>query len=145
LLSDVTADAQYEAEHRGVGVEFQESADCPVLGHPALLRSALENVIRNAVRYTHAGTAVEVRSACANGHVNVTVRDHGPGIPESELTSIFRPFYRVENARERDPGGTGLGLAITDRVVRLHGGTVEALNHPEGGLVVKIQLDRAPN
>jgi two-component system sensor histidine kinase CpxA len=141
LLREVVDDAQFEAEHRGAMVEFTSDADCPVLGHPALLRSAMENVVRNAIRYTAPGTPVEIRARCSGTHVSINVRDHGPGVPESELTKVFRPFYRVENARDRDSGGTGLGLAITERVVRLHGGTVQASNHPSGGLSVEIQLN----
>lgn len=141
LLREVVADAQFEAEHRGASVQYQGNGDCPVSGHPALLRSAMENVVRNAIRYTAPGTPVEVTSGCSNNMLSIKVRDHGPGIPETELTKIFRPFYRVENARDRDSGGTGLGLAITERVVRLHGGKVEAHNHPSGGLSVEIQLN----
>jgi two-component system sensor histidine kinase CpxA len=141
LLREVVDDAQFEAEHRGASVQLQTDGNCPVMGHPALLRSALENVVRNAIRYTAPGTPVEVSTGCRGSKLKVVVRDHGPGVPESELTNVFRPFYRVENARDRDSGGTGLGLAITERVVRLHGGTVEAHNDPSGGLSVEIQLN----
>jgi two-component system sensor histidine kinase CpxA len=141
LLKEIVADAQFEAEHRGANVELRTDGDCPVLGHRALLRSALENVVRNAIRYTAPGTPVEVSSWCGGETLNVKVRDHGPGVPESELTKVFRPFYRVENARDRDSGGTGLGLAITERVIRLHGGSVAAQNDPSGGLSVEIQLN----
>jgi two-component system sensor histidine kinase CpxA len=68
------------------------------------------------------------------------VRDEGPGVPEEALSDIFRPFYRVDDARDRETGGTGLGLAITERAVRLHGGTVNASNLPGGGLLVEITL-----
>jgi two-component system sensor histidine kinase CpxA len=141
LINDVVADAQFEAEHRGVTVRFDSEVDCLVQGHQALLRSALENVVRNAIRYTAPGTPVEVTAQCGGEKISIVVRDHGPGLPESELTKVFRPFYRVENARDRDSGGTGLGLAITERVVRLHGGNVVARNHPSGGLSVEIQLN----
>ena len=66
--------------------------------------------------------------------------DHGKGVPESELSKLFRPFYRVAEARDRETGGVGLGLAITDRAVKLHGGTVKAFNAPRGGLTVEIIL-----
>jgi two-component system sensor histidine kinase CpxA len=141
LLREVVADAQFEAAHRGASVQFQGDGDCPVLGHAPLLRSALENVVRNAIRYTAPGTPVEVSASCAGQFMNINVRDHGPGVPDAELNKLFLPFYRVENARDRDSGGTGLGLAITERVVRLHGGKVEARNHPSGGLSVEIQLN----
>jgi two-component system sensor histidine kinase CpxA len=70
----------------------------------------------------------------------ITVRDHGPGVPAATLDKLFRPFYRVDEARDRNSGGTGLGLAIAERAVRLHGGTVEAANVATGGLVVTIIL-----
>jgi two-component system sensor histidine kinase CpxA len=100
----------------------------------------VENVVRNAVRYTTAGSEVEITLANRDSTAEITVRDHGPGVPDAELQNLFRPFYRVANARERGTGGVGLGLAIADRAVRLHGGTVAAANAPGGGLVVKIRV-----
>src|SRR2546430_5402459 len=75
--------------------------------------------------------------------VLISVRDHGSGVPEGALADIFPPFYRVGDAREREPGGAGLGLTIVDRTVRLHGGTVRAANAPGGGLVVEMSLPAA--
>ena len=72
----------------------------------------------------------------------ITVRDHGAGVPENALAEIFRPFYRVDDARDREAGGVGLGLAIAERAVRLHGGSVEAANAAGGGLLVTIKLSR---
>jgi two-component system OmpR family sensor kinase len=72
--------------------------------------------------------------------VHIQIRDHGPGLPESELINIFRPFYRVASARDRQSGGTGLGLAIADRVVRSHSGTIQARNLEPPGLLVEILL-----
>jgi signal transduction histidine kinase len=110
-----------------------------------LLRSAIENVVRNAVRYTPEGSAVEVGLRRQNGAGDnfaiINVRDRGHGVPEESLEKIFRPFYRTEDARYRQSGGgTGLGLAITERAVRLHGGTVKATNAPGGGLDVELRL-----
>jgi signal transduction histidine kinase len=68
------------------------------------------------------------------------VKDHGPGVPEAALKSIFRPFYRLDLSRQRSTGGYGVGLAITERAVRLHGGAVTARNSPEGGLIVEMRL-----
>ena len=89
-------------------------------GRPDLLQSAIENVVRNAVRYTTPGTAVEVEAHCDPSEWRIVVTDHGPGVPEDQLTAIFKPFHRVSSARERDTGGYGLGLAITDRAVAAH-------------------------
>ena len=100
---------------------------------------------RNAVSYTAEDTEVEISlNPLADGRSAVlTIRDHGPGVPESALTTIFEPFFRVDDARDRLSGGAGLGLSITDRVIRAHGGTVQAHNHPEGGLVIEITLPLA--
>jgi len=115
-----------------------------VLGDPALLRSAIENVIRNATRYTPEGTTVKIRAeASKRGGLQeavIRVSDAGPGVPEEALDKIFRPFYRIDDARVRSTGGVGLGLAITDQAVKLHGGSVKASNLPEGGLNVEIRL-----
>jgi two-component system sensor histidine kinase CpxA len=75
-----------------------------------------------------------------NGWATVSVRDHGPGIPETDIDKVFRPFYRVATARDRESGGTGLGLAIAERAVRLHGGTVQAENEKDGGLRVTLKI-----
>lgn len=143
LLEEVVEDAHFEAQNIGCNVRLLKTQEAVVEGSPELLRSAIENVVRNAVHYTTPQTDVEV-SLTTNGASPKTalikVRDHGAGVPEPELTNVFRPFYRLADARERSTGGTGLGLAITERAVRLHGGTVTAHNAVEGGLEVEIRL-----
>jgi two-component system sensor histidine kinase CpxA len=139
LVSAITADAQFEAGSRNRAVRFKASSHCTIVGNELLLRRAIENVVRNAVQYTAEGTEVEVELRAEAGAV-ITIRDHGTGVPENALVEIFRPFYRVDDARDREAGGVGLGLAITDRAVRLHGGSIEAANQPTGGLVVTITL-----
>jgi two-component system sensor histidine kinase CpxA len=114
-----------------------------VRGSTELLRSAVENVIRNGIRYTAPGTAVEVSLSWHLDTAVLTVRDHGPGVPEAELEHIFEPFYRVSEARERASGGVGLGLSIAERTVKLHGGSIRAENVPHG-LQVTIELPLAP-
>ncbi|HST79819.1 MAG TPA: ATP-binding protein, partial [Verrucomicrobiae bacterium] len=109
-----------------------------------LLRSAVENVIRNAIRYTAEGTAVEVSLNWRLDTAVLTVRDHGPGVPEEDLRHIFEPFYRVSEARERSSGGVGLGLSIADRTVKLHGGDIRAENKSDGLLII-IDLPLAPS
>jgi two-component system sensor histidine kinase CpxA len=136
LLQDVVNDAAFEAVSRNVEIEFHAHPGCVLQGVRDLLRSAFENVLRNAVRYTAAGTAVKVDLECTAKTVSVTVSDQGPGVPEEDLPHIFEAFYRVAEARDRQSGGTGLGLAIAERTVRLHGGAVGALNRPKGGLSV---------
>ena len=144
LVREVAEDAEFEAESRHCRVQVNAADECNTLGNPDLLRSAVENVVRNAVRYTAEGTEVQIdlNLVGSNGMqwAAIRVRDHGPGLPESELNNVFRPFYRVANARERETGGTGLGLAISERAVRLHGGTIHAFNAPGGGLLVEMRL-----
>lgn len=149
LLQEVVADADYEARSRDCGVKLVQAEDCTTVGNPELLRSAFENVVRNAVRYTAAASDVEIHLSCRtqNGSGSlavITVRDHGPGVPDQEISNLFRPFYRLDAARERQTGGAGLGLAIAERAVRLHQGTITARNAEGGGLVVEIQLPASP-
>jgi signal transduction histidine kinase len=163
LVRAVTDDADYEARSRNRSVVLKTVDHLSTIGTEHLLRRAVENVVRNAVHYTAGGSTVEVElrkeagERCAEttakelGAENdlenetpkcavITIRDHGPGVPETALNEIFRPFYRVDDARDREAGGVGLGLAIAERAVRLHGGHVEAANEPTGGLVVTITL-----
>ena len=118
-----------------------------VEGDPELLRSAVENVIRNATRYTAEGTTVEVRlerqQSAKGEEVVVRVLDSGPGVPDEALQKIFEPFYRLDDARNRQTGGAGLGLSIADRAIRLHGGQLRASNRKEGGLEVEIRIPAA--
>ena len=147
LVSSVVIDADFEAQERGSRVDIVQAVNLTVPGDSNLLRSAIENVLRNAVRFTQSGTTVEValrtnRMANADEAI-ISIRDHGPGVPEQELAKIFRPFYRVADARSRDSGGVGLGLAITERVVKLHGGRIQAMNEPNGGLRVDMIFPKA--
>ena len=116
-----------------------QKTDAKVFGNENLLRSAVDNVLRNAVRYTKEETKVEVSLERKNKNALITVRDFGAGVPEAELEKLFRPFYRVNTARDRKSGGIGLGLAIAERAVHAHNGLIEAKNL-ESGLSVEISL-----
>ncbi len=151
LVEQVVNDVDFEATDRGRRVRLlRADAGCRVAGFEELLRRAVENVVRNAARYTAAGTAVEVElvtepaEARGGREAVVRVRDHGPGVAEEMLERLFQPFFRTAGARDRESGGVGLGLAITDRAVRLHGGRAIARNAPDGGLVVELRLPLAP-
>jgi two-component system sensor histidine kinase CpxA len=139
LLEMISQDVAIEAEARSCTVSVQADAGLEVAGDPELLRSAFENVIRNAVRYGPSGSAVVV-TAGRGQWIEVTVRDHGPGVPEKDLKLIFEPFYRVDAARDRAGGGEGLGLAIAARAIAVHGGSIDARNAPDGGLEVAMRL-----
>lgn len=144
LATEVASDADFEARNRDCHVTFRAEAECIVEGDATILRSAIENIVRNAVRYTSEDSTVEMAlslpASDAGRNCVLTVRDHGPGIPEEHLSDIFRPFYRLADARDRLSGGVGLGLAISQRAVSLHGGDVSAANAPDGGLIVSITL-----
>jgi two-component system sensor histidine kinase CpxA len=140
LVDEVAQDANYEAQTRNCRVRVEAEPNCVVNGNPGLLRSAIENVVRNAIRYTAEGTEVVLSLLRDDGDVVIRIGDSGPGVPEESLDKLFRPFYRIDDARGRQTGGVGLGLSITERAVRLHGGTVCAVNRPQGGLVVEIRL-----
>lgn len=144
MVREVASDADFEARNNRREVRVTLCDECRMTGVQSLLRSAIENVVRNAARYTAEGTTVEVSLQCQQtegaGSALIRVRDHGPGVPPEVLADIFKPFYRVEEARSRESGGTGLGLAISERAVRLHHGTITAENLPEGGFLVEIRL-----
>jgi two-component system sensor histidine kinase CpxA len=159
IVHEIAHDAAFEAQSRHCEVEATVVDDCVVMGSPSLLHSAIENVVRNAIRYTRERTSVEVRleqgvglpsmglqntgtpnDGAGRPEAVVRVTDSGPGVPEDALDKLFRPFYRIDDARGRQTGGVGLGLAITDRAVRLHGGTIRVSNRPQGGLMVEIRL-----
>lgn len=146
LVRSIASDAAFEAQKTGSQVRVLSESDVSMQGDYSLLRSAIENVVRNAVRHTAPNTSVDIQVSRPNKadptHLMVTVRDYGCGVPEKELSNIFEPFYRVIDAdRPVDDDGVGLGLSITDRVIRLHKGTITASNATIGsGLQVTIRL-----
>jgi two-component system sensor histidine kinase CpxA len=150
LVASIAEDAEFEAQARHCHVRASiPEGDWSVRGNPSLLHSAVENVVRNAIRYTQEGRSVEIdlTSIELSGEEKpggpeavIRVNDSGPGVPPDALDKLFQPFYRLDEARGRLTGGVGLGLAITERAVRFHGGRVSARNRPEGGLQVEIRL-----
>lgn len=139
LVAEVVDDCTIEAEARGCHVRLTEEKAATLAGDAELLRRAVENVVRNAIRYSPAGTTVAVSVDSSPDQVAVTVRDYGPGVPEETLTRIFDPFYRVGTDRNRNSGGVGLGLAIARRAVELHKGHLWAVNAAPG-LMVKMEM-----
>jgi signal transduction histidine kinase len=150
IALNVAEDAEFEAQARHCHVRTEIPAGSwTVRGDASLLHSAIENVVRNAIRYTREGTVVEVhleKAETASGSAEAVVRvtDCGSGVPADALEKLFQPFYRLDDARGRQTGGVGLGLAITERAVRFHGGRVAAVNRSEGGLMVAIHLPLMP-
>jgi two-component system sensor histidine kinase CpxA len=149
VVAQIIPDAQYEASQRQCSVVFHADGECTTPGNRQLLYRAIENVVRNAVKYTTPGTEVEISVGAGKdetGHsVNVVeVSDRGPGIPEAEIEAIFRPFYRVDRARSQETGGFGVGLAIAERTVKLHGGRVSGRNRSGGGATIRMQFPSEP-
>jgi two-component system sensor histidine kinase CpxA len=143
LVEEVAEDADFEAQAKGKSVRFEGAESCRVNGNEGLLRSAVENVLRNAIRYTAEGTSVDISLKSDNGKAIIKVMDHGGGVPPEELKNLFRPFYRIGEARERATGGIGLGLSIAERAIQAHNGSIEARN-VDHGLMVEIDLNCLP-
>jgi len=142
LVAQLAEDARLEAAPRGCRIEFAESRPVTVLGDPELLRRAVENVIRNAIRYAPRDSAVAIRLSSNGSRAHITVRDAGPGVPAESLERIFDAFYRVDADRNRASGGIGLGLSIARRAIHLHHGAIRARGaHP--GLEVELDLPLA--
>ena len=140
VIDEVVRDANFEGAVKNCKVRLQGSADAAVNGNRDLVHSAIENVLRNAVRYSPQDAPVDVIVERSGSGVVILIRDHGPGVPAAELERIFEPFYRVAESRDRDTGGEGIGLAITAQVMKAHGGWARAANGREGGLEVRLNL-----
>jgi signal transduction histidine kinase len=141
LVAAVIDDSLVEADAGGVTLSVKTEAKAlPVIGDRELLRRAVENVLRNAIRYAPAGSNVDIELARHDGQALISIRDSGPGVPPESLPHLFKPFYRVEADRNRmSGGGVGLGLSIAERAVAVHNGQIRALN-ASPGLCVEITL-----
>jgi two-component system sensor histidine kinase CpxA len=137
LVQEIATDGDFEARARNRRVAIQRADTCSFIGYEDLLRSAVENVVRNAIRHTAEGTSVEIAVESTPDGPIIQVQDHGPGVPDNLLTEIFLPFRR---AAPGNPEGAGLGLAIAERAVTLHQGTIRACNAKQPGLIVEISL-----
>jgi two-component system OmpR family sensor kinase len=141
LLDDIVADARFEAKAQGKDVTVSCQCNAIIQGNIELLHHAIENVVRNAVKYAPIGSSVKIETweNPEHGKLRIAVLDEGPGVPESEMALIFEPFYRG-NASEMRPDGHGLGLAIAYRAIKAHGGNISASNREAGGLRVEMTL-----
>jgi two-component system sensor histidine kinase CpxA len=142
LLQDLAADCDLEAKAKGCRLVATLDGPALVVGDRELLRRAVENVLRNAIRHAPEGTTVELALQDNPTLATITVRDFGTGVPDDALTRIFNPFFRVDDDRSRSSGGVGLGLAIARRAIDLHRGRIEAQN-ARPGLRVVIELPLA--
>ncbi len=139
LLQQLVDDAAIEAAAHRCELKYKKPEPVTVEGDPELLRRAVENVIRNAIRYSPPESQVAVSLAQRNGTAVIDVRDEGPGVPEEALPRLFDAFYRVESDRDRSSGGIGLGLSIARRAIELHKGAIRARN-ARPGLEVELEL-----
>jgi signal transduction histidine kinase len=143
LLADIVYDSLLEAKAKDCTLLLKAPVAVTLNGDEELIRRAVENVIRNAIRYAPPGTPIDIELRKSGDKAQVCVRDYGPGVPEEALQRIFDPFYRVDSDRNRASGGLGLGLAIARRSVELHKGKLTARNaHP--GLLATIELPLVP-
>jgi two-component system sensor histidine kinase CpxA len=140
VIEEVVRDANFEGAMKNCRINLKGATHEAVLGNRELLRSAIENVLRNAVRYSPNDTPVEVSVTRASSGLEILIRDHGPGVPPADLERIFEPFYRVAESRDRDSGGEGIGLAITSQVMKAHGGCAKGFNAQGGGFEVRLSL-----
>jgi two-component system, OmpR family, sensor kinase len=140
VIEEVVRDANFEGAVKNCKVRLDGAARVAVNGNRDLLRSAVENVLRNAVRYSPLDARVDVTVMRTDSDVLILIRDHGPGVPAGDLERIFEPFYRVAESRDRDSGGEGIGLAITAQVMKAHGGWARANNVQGGGFEVRLNL-----
>ena len=130
------------AQEKGVELTYTAAGDCTVLGTRDEIYQIIYNLTDNAVKYSPAGSTVQVSLRGTAEGVELTVADNGTGIPEEDLPRIFQRFYRVDKARSREAGGTGLGLSIVSDTVQRRGGTVEAANRPGGGAGFTVRWPR---
>jgi two-component system sensor histidine kinase CpxA len=139
-VHEVVTDADFEARAQSRRVSVTAFEECTVSGSEELFRSAVENVVRNGVRFTREGTAVDVSIRRERDRAVIRVRDQGPGVPETMLSEIFLPFRRVQTIHGARNEGSGLGLAIAQRAVTANGGKIGAMNAADGGLIVDIEF-----
>jgi signal transduction histidine kinase len=144
LVEEVVADGNFEAQSLGKSVSLKSSSDVVLETADSLaLRSACENIVRNAIRFTRPGTevnvALDVDNTASSRQVFLTVRDQGPGVPKDALQNIFSPFFRINGPGRREEGN-GLGLAIALEAIRLHHGSITASNLNPEGLEISVRL-----
>ncbi len=140
LVDDVLHDARFEAAGTHATISYECTEDIQVNGDPGLLRSAIENVVRNAIFYSGNGGRIEVRLETSHGAALLTVRDNGPGVADDKVALIFNPFYRADDSRGTTTGGMGLGLAIVRNAIHMHGGSILAQNIEPHGLEIKLKI-----
>jgi two-component system sensor histidine kinase CpxA len=144
LLYKLTQDAQFETQSKDQ-IHLQQPEKNPLTGQPELVSRAVENILRNAIRYTLDDGRVFLQVDMHKDTVVIRIEDEGEGVPEDSLKHLFEPFYRVEASRNQQSGGYGVGMAIAEQAIRAQGGRIEASNRSSGGLRVDITLPKTSN
>lgn len=139
-LKHICNDAGFEGRARNLTVSLKAEEEVTVTGNPQLIERAIENILRNALKYSPDGSTIGVELKRAGDRATIDISDQGPGIPHDELQKVFSPFYCLSEDRNPQKGGIGLGLAIAERAIRLHQGQITLSNRPEGGLTATISL-----
>jgi len=142
LAASIVKDCQFEAEQRDCVIRAHIDPEVSLHASPELLRRAIENIIRNALKFSPQKATIEVILRTVGDTININVSDEGPGIPEDQLTKLFDPFVRMDSARGHAPGGYGLGLSIARKAIEIHDGTIKMQNRQSKGLTVFIQLPK---
>lgn len=140
LIGAIVEDCRLEAAAKGCRIRLDCDPDLTIEGSSELLRRAVENLLRNAIKFTAPDTAIEIDAKRGAREIVIDVRDRGPGVPVTEIGKMFEAFVRIDQARSHRPGGYGLGLAIARKAIGLHGGSIDAANRAGGGLTVTIRL-----
>ncbi len=140
LVAEIVADANFEAEGTGRAIVWNNGASAVLRGRPEILRVAVENIVRNALKHAPQSRDITLQTSidAARAIYCIQVLDSGPGVPPDELAKMFTPFFRATQAAGTE--GYGLGLAIARRSIEAHGGRITAVNRKEGGLAVAIEL-----
>jgi len=138
LVAEIIDNARFEYPDTQIRYVMTQLPE--VSGNAGELKSAIENVVRNALNYSSAGQIVDVQLVADSQRIEIRVLDQGPGIAKPDLKRIFEPFFRADQSRDHQQSGQGIGLAITASVLERHGGKANARNRPEGGLEVTLEL-----
>jgi two-component system OmpR family sensor kinase len=143
----VAEDARFEAQEKGVIIDLVDcisgqNAEALVVGSGKLISRAIENIVRNALRFSRRGNAITLEMDSNAAGTTLTIEDEGPGVKVEQLASLFEPFVQADATSGQ---GYGLGLSIAKRAVIAHGGTIQAANGAEGGLTIRVWLPAAPD
>lgn len=145
MIDDVLHDAKFEAAATHATITYEGVENIRVNGDPGMLRSAIENVVRNAIFYSGEGGKIEVKLTTMGKGAQLAVRDNGPGVPPEKMPLIFEPFYRVDDARGSATGGMGLGLAIVQNAILAHPGAAFAAQNVEPhGFEIRLKFNMLP-